>query len=160
MTGAGPKPKKGERFFLFYLFSRINLFLSVYGIQISSNNCLSWMSIHPHYFSLLPPEDILRLYYLFLRCADKVMEWKVTLFSSLLFFNLEKRRNIACYINSLHSVDHPLHCILSQFQNQFGMYLNKMIELLSLLDIILINSIGVLPILPLNSGIVYQSRLS
>ena len=49
-----------------------------------SNDCLSWMSNHPHYFCFLPSEDVLRLSYLFLRCADRIIGWKATPLSSFL----------------------------------------------------------------------------
>ena len=38
--------RNGKGFLLFYILSFSNHHLSVYGIQISNNNCLSWMSSH------------------------------------------------------------------------------------------------------------------
>ena len=73
-----------DSFYFLFLFPT-NLLLSVYGIQISSNDCQSWMSSHSHYFCFLLPEEILRLSHLFLQCADRIMRWKVT--SSLLLLS-------------------------------------------------------------------------
>ena len=61
---------KWKRFLLLFFLFFNNLLLSVYGIQISSNPC------YPHYFCFFPPKDILRLPYLFLRSANRIIGWR------------------------------------------------------------------------------------
>ena len=61
----------------------------------------------------------------------------------------------------LHNVDHPNHCKLPQFAmpNRITQHTVKQNDkALSLLNITPINSLDVLPVLLLVSGIVYQMR--